>query len=237
MQDSNADPLAQVKVVSLDAGGTLIAPSPSVGEIYAEVARQRNIKPPSEDTLNLRFKEIWKNSVDFDYSKEAWKRIVDYCFLETCQDGVDSDLFENIYIAFTNIENWDLYSDVELSLEVIRQNGVQLVLSSNWDERLKPLISGLGLEQYFDSLFISCELGFQKPDPRFFKTIANKMSCKPGEILHIGDCIKNDYKGAMEAGFQAKLLNRDETSTPAIDCIPSLMEIASVWNLPTISLE
>ena len=47
--------LTQVRAVTFDVGGTLIKPSPSVGDIYAEVAARHGRKKVSPETLNRRF--------------------------------------------------------------------------------------------------------------------------------------------------------------------------------------
>ena len=233
--------LDDVEVISLDAGGTLFSPSPSVGHIYEKIAISRKIKPPSAESMNLKFKEYWQKTAGFDFSKKAWKEVVDYCFLQTCPEGVDQDLFDNIYLAFENIENWKLYSDVELALDLFQQNGKMIVISSNWDERLKSLISGFGLEHHLSGIFVSHEIGFTKPSPQFFNSILDRIKCAPSQILHIGDDYEKDYLGAKKAGFKSLLLNRSEIKTgdptEPKDIIHSLIDTLNFSSLPTISLD
>ena len=40
---------------------------------------------------------------------------------------------------------------------------MKLGVISNWDDRLRPLLQVLGLEERFDSIVISCEVGDSKP--------------------------------------------------------------------------
>src|SRR5437016_5296071 len=57
--------LPDIQAVTLDVGGTLIRPWPSVGHIYSEVAAHHGhpIIPP--ETLNLRFAAAWRAKQDF----------------------------------------------------------------------------------------------------------------------------------------------------------------------------
>lgn len=226
---------SQIDVVSLDAGGTIFEPLPSVGEIYARVAKERHNHPPEPDILSQRFSQIWKASPDFDFSRESWKKIVDFCFEPTHPTGVDDDLFANIYQAFARIENWKLFPDVELALELLRQSGFRIVIASNWDQRLRQLISGFGLDQFFDAVLLSVEVGFTKPDPRFFDAVATRMRCHPSRIIHVGDCPVNDLEGARKSGLSSLLLNRKGPAEAHE--IESLVDLCNLENIPSISLE
>lgn len=233
--------LDDIEVISLDAGGTLFSPTPSVGHIYERVAKSRRIHPPSPISMNSRFSEFWKQNEDFDFSKRAWKEVVDYCFKETCPNGVDQDLFENLYLAFENTENWTLFQDVELALDLLTQQGKMIIVASNWDERLKSLISGFGLEHQLNGIFLSSEIGHNKPSNKFFECILERIKCNPAQILHIGDDYKNDYLGAKEAGFKSLLLNRSaEPIADPIDpthTIQSLLDALNFSELPKVSLD
>lgn len=236
----------KIEVVSLDAGGTLLQPSPSVGHIYHNVATSRNIKPPTPEILNQRFKQGWMEDNSFDFSKEAWRKLVDFCFKPTCPDGVSDDLFQNIYIAFENIENWELFPEVELALEMLQQQSKMVVISSNWDTRLKSLLSGFGLEHLLSGVYLSVEIGSQKPDPQFYLAIAEKLKCAPDQILHVGDCPENDLQASRQAGFHSRLLVRQENGSEQLkanekfeksDVVSSLLDICNFSALPKITLE
>ena len=58
----------------------------------------------------------------------------------------------------------------------------------------------------------STECGFEKPDKRFFeyalKIAAQKLNIfiSPQAVIHIGDSFKEDYQGAIDAGFSSAFL-------------------------------
>jgi len=57
----------QIKAITFDAGGTLIEPWPSVGEIYASVAAEFGDAELSAEQINRQFAAAWKAKQDFDY--------------------------------------------------------------------------------------------------------------------------------------------------------------------------
>ena len=77
---------------------------------------------------------------------------------------------------------------------------------SGTQEMIKAL-ERVGASTYFSSFFSSRELGYGKPDPRFFSTIAKKENVSPAECIMIGDRYKKDIKGAKEAGMQTIFFN------------------------------
>lgn len=54
----------------------------------------------------------------------------------------------------------------------------------------------------FDRLFHSCQLGFMKPDRRYFEAIVSELRLAPEEILFIDDAESNVLE-ASGAGLQA----------------------------------
>ena len=58
-----------------------------------------------------------------------------------------------------------------------------------------------GLDQLLDGIFISEEIGFEKPDPRFFEVFFEKTGTKPEEGIIIGDSLSSDMLGGTNAGL------------------------------------
>ena len=67
----------------------------------------------------------------------------------------------------------------------------------------------LGLQKYFDFLVMSVEHGgIEKPDARIFEIAVQEANCEPHELLHVGDHIEYDVRGANDAGVRSVWLNR-----------------------------
>src|SRR6185436_4619282 len=71
---------ALVRAVTLDVGGTLIQPWPSVGHVYAAVASECGVSGLAPESLNHQFKLAWAARAPFDYSRAAWRELVNRTF-------------------------------------------------------------------------------------------------------------------------------------------------------------
>jgi putative hydrolase of the HAD superfamily len=57
------------------------------------------------------------------------------------------------------------------------------------------------------------ELGASKPSPRAFHAAVAPFGMAPADALMVGDSPELDYAGALAAGLQARLLDRDARFT------------------------
>jgi len=207
------------RAVTFDVGGTLIKPWPSVGHVYAEVAARHGVKNVPPEGLNSRFAAAWKALRNFNHTRTEWAAMVDASF----GFPVNSDLFSDIYERFAEADAWHVFEDVVPTLESLAANGIKLGVISNWDERLRPLLRALKLQDYFEIIVVSCEVGFLKPSPVIFLQAAEKLGVAPGAILHVGDSFEMDVEGARGAGFQAAELRREGAGE-----IVSLLKLAAI---------
>ncbi|MBE6719916.1 MAG: noncanonical pyrimidine nucleotidase, YjjG family [Ruminococcaceae bacterium] len=67
-----------------------------------------------------------------------------------------------------------------------------------------------GLNNIMDGAFISDEIGYEKPDKRFFDAVFSTLSpCIKNEIMIIGDSLTSDMKGGANAGIKTCWYNPD----------------------------
>ena len=77
-------------------------------------------------------------------------------------------------------------------------------------EDMKKALKRVGAEKYFTYFFSQKELGFKKPDVRFFKSVAEKINEKPGNCTMIGNLYEKDIVGAKNAGMKTVLFNEEK---------------------------
>lgn len=204
-----------IKGVLFDVGGTLIRVTPSVGEVYARVARRHGI-PRDPDGLEAAFRSVFKDhSHQGNRIEKGWWRNVVADVFETTPELLPNRFFEELYNQFALPDVWEVIPDVKPVLEDLRSKGLKLAVASNWDERLPALLDTLGLSPHFDYKFISYEVGSQKPEKQFFDTCIEKMGIPANELLHVGDDRVNDWEGARNAGLNALLLSRQKRGPKA----------------------
>jgi putative hydrolase of the HAD superfamily len=221
--DAGADPLTSVEAITFDAGGTLIEPWPSVGEVYASVAREFGIDC-SAARLNAQFANAWTTRTGFKYSRDEWHDVVRHSFLGL--NDVSDELFVAIYERFAQADAWLIYDDVIPTLQRLESMGLKLAVISNWDDRLIPLLEKLGLATYFDDIIVSVVHGAHKPDPSIFHHTAARLSVPINRLLHIGDSTREDLHGAHTAGAAALRIRRSGRE--------NVLDIQSLTELETI---
>lgn len=195
-----------IEAVTFDVGGTLINPWPSVGNIYVEVAADFGVSA-SPDYINWNFKDAWKSQHNFDYSQESWFEIVRKSFGEQGAELPD-EFFPAVYERFAHPDVWIVFGDVVRTLEDLAADGIKLGIISNWDDRLLPLLERLGLKRYFESIIVSCNVGFTKPSPVIFEQAVRWLKVRPENLLHVGDSQTEDVDGAKAAGLNSALIGR-----------------------------
>ena len=79
----------------------------------------------------------------------------------------------------------------------------------------------LGLQLYFERIFLSCEVGHSKPETQIFAHAAAEVGFPAHRICVIGDSVDSDVKGALGAGMFAVLIDRQHKISPeAIAALP-----------------
>jgi putative hydrolase of the HAD superfamily len=71
---------------------------------------------------------------------------------------------------------------------------------------VKDWLSRAALDQYFTWIVTSSDIGYRKPDKRFFKSALNACGCNPDEVLFVGNQKNSDIKGANLSGIPCVLL-------------------------------
>ena len=210
----NAGPT--ILAVTFDVGGTLIHPWPSVGHVYADAAAGNGWRNLSPEILNENFAAAWRARRNFQHTRKNWADLVDRTFAGLCEPLPSRSFFTAIYQRFAQADTWRIFEDVLPALDRLASLEIPLAIISNWDERLRPLLRELRLEGYFETVVISCEVGFIKPSPVIFGHAARRIGVAPEHVLHVGDSPAEDIAGAQTAGFQAVLVERQESSSSAV---------------------
>ncbi len=208
------------QTVLFDVGGTLIFPDPSVGHIYAKEAESFGIQLSVQEAQGSFFKawakvkNDWASRLHYGRndgeSRMFWKAIV-YETFAPYSNGLDMDpLFQHLYTHFGRPNTWSLYSDVLKTLSQLKSMGYTLGILSNWDNRLPPILEGLGISDYFDHSFISFAVGIEKPDIAIFKHVLNRLSSSHESVLYIGNDYQDDYIPAQSLGINTLLIDRGD---------------------------
>ena len=210
-----------ITAIFFDAAGTLFYLTKTVGHHYALVGSEVGLKLDAHE-LDRAFFVAWKqmpprasiNGPREDDDKDWWRELVDLVLDQTVPSlgELDRDnFFEIAYEHFAEAGVWELYPEVVEVLTKL-QPQFQLAVISNFDGRLRFILEHLGVANFFKHVFISSELGADKPDPEIFRRAMKVVDLSPDQVLHAGDDPERDWKAGSAAGLSIFRLNRQRNS-------------------------
>jgi len=130
-------------------------------------------------------------------------------------DAEDDDLADelNDVLAHVRLSNICLFEDSVSTLRTLRSRYHVGIISNgagdDHDDSQWSVLRQLGLLDLVDSVWISDEVGFRKPDPRIFEVALEEVGVDPAEAAHVGDSPAKDVAGANAAGLTSVLLWRE----------------------------
>lgn len=95
-------------------------------------------------------------------------------------------------------------------LRELKERGYRIFMLSNNNPVMMRICAedfekaGIGLDSFFEKLFISCWMKLMKPGAEIFLKAIEETGCKPDEILFVDDSQRN-VDGALAVGIKAKL--------------------------------
>ena len=215
-----------IEWVVFDAVGTIIFADPPIHMAYHRVGRKygSQITPP---LASQRFKEAMAEepkSLETSAQREVefWKSLVSRVLPDT---NHPEGCFQGLWEHFASPSSWGVYADVEETLDELKARGIQVAVASNFDHRLHTVMNGHRELKPITKRFISSELGWKKPSPRFFEAIAKDLGVPAHSILMVGDTLADDIDPARAAGLQAVHINR--ATEPAEGAVGTLTDLAA----------
>jgi putative hydrolase of the HAD superfamily len=209
------------KAIFFDAAGTLIHLTKSVGQHYALVAQRQGLSLDAA-ALDHAFARVWKEmplrpatgEPREDDDKGWWRDLVER-LLDRVSPGLDpldrDTFFEAAYGHFAETGVWELYPEVREVLEALAAR-YELAVISNFDSRLRMIFEHLTISKYFRHVFLSSELGADKPDPLIYQRALEISGFAPNDVLHAGDDPERDWAAARAAGLKVFQLERPRNS-------------------------
>jgi putative hydrolase of the HAD superfamily len=209
------------KAIFFDAAGTLFHLTGTVGHHYALVANEVGLTLDAHH-LDGAFYSAWKKmprraaivGPRENDDKNWWRELVDLVLDEAAPslNELDRDnFFEIAYEHFAEPGVWELYPEVPDVLKQLQPH-FQLAVISNFDGRLRFILEHLGISKFFAHIFISSEIGADKPDPEIYRCALKLIELKPDEVLHVGDDPERDWETASAAGLSIFRLDRPKNS-------------------------
>jgi putative hydrolase of the HAD superfamily len=225
MNSGEKEVKGQPGVIFFDAAGTLIRLTQPVGRFYAQTAQDHGLGA-DESRLEIAFRSVWRETphrapspVAREGDDRPWWQKVAFETLQRAEappEDFDAEAwFSDLYERFSRPGVWALYEDVLPCLDAVRTHA-RLAVISNFDGRLRTILDNLGVSGYFEHLFISSEVGAEKPSGEIFRHAIKTMGERPNACLHVGDDEERDGHGASSAGLSTYLVDRPARTLSAL---------------------
>ncbi len=156
---------------------------------------------------NTPHTEFFKGSLWWDHMTLHFANILREIGVE---ENLSYKVASQIKVKYLDVTQWQLYDDTIPCLEMAKSNGYQNVIVSNHVPELSLLVDELGLSRFFERIYSSADIGFEKPNIQVYKYVLSELSdvC---ETTMIGDSYDADVLGALKAGINAILVRKENS--------------------------
>jgi len=113
-----------------------------------------------------------------------------------------------------NLKYTKVYPGIKELMRKIKSKSIKIAILSDtvhplaWRLRLFKKL-GLIKNEHYDKVFLSCLIGFEKPERRAYLTVLKHFNVKPREAIFVGHD-KEEVEGAKKVGLKAIKIGRGE---------------------------
>lgn len=208
----------KLTTVFVDAGGTFLNLNREIGEIYAALAGELGFTV-DPDEMTARFPMAWAASkqrrkasrykCDDSVLREEWRAIVRDVFPRAIGREDFENIFSHIFGSLGAARFFRIADGFVAVARRLRAGGIGLGVVSNWDSRLSKILKEFGIDDLFDTVTVSWEVGLEKPHPGMFETALERAGVGPGDAAMIGDSFEWDVLPSESLGMTPVWFNPD----------------------------
>ncbi len=125
----------------------------------------------------------------------------------------------------------EIYDGVKGILKKLKPEYHLSIITNGLKEVQRPRLRRLDIDQYFDSIIVSDEVGVAKPDKAYFDIAYSSIENPPPkeQVLVIGDSLKSDILGGLNYGFKTCWINPNQL--PVIEGIEPDYQLKSAIDI------
>ncbi|PFE05341.1 2-haloalkanoic acid dehalogenase [Bacillus cereus] len=188
-----------------DLDDTLLNRDKAVDKMFLMILEKcyEDIKFSEKDEMLQKFKEYDKRS--YGYSDKT--KVLESFFDEF---PPKYRLPRNYIQDFWNNNFPNCFSINQHTINILNTIKMQVkvaIITNGTTQRQKAKIINTNLNNCFDIIIISEEVGLSKPDKRIFELALNKLNVSPEAALFVGDDIEKDISGCQNANIKGIWFN------------------------------
>lgn len=167
--------------------------------------------------------QVWQ---DFENGKITAKELRVKRFADLFAAIGEKNINPNAFsVAFLQnlVKASEMYEGVQELLDSLKGKYKMSIVTNGLKEVQRPRLEKLEMTHYFDSIIVSDEIGFKKPQGEYFDYVYQSISNPPSksEILIIGDSLNSDIRGGRDFGIKTCWNRHGQENTTGI--IPDYM--------------
>jgi len=161
--------------------------------------------------------------------REYWERLREFLFELRLKASEIEQMVAASKSKAEEIENRTLFDGVAETLNKLKQMGVKLAVLSDTESgkaRVRERLARLDIEQYFDVVETSIDIGYVKPQPEAYAAVLQRLASDTHSTIFVGH-EKEELQGAMDFGLTTVAFNCNK-QIPATHYIKSFPELIKV---------
>ena len=152
-------------------------------------------------TISSRYWSARSNDHTTTYTREdvvelSWR---DFLSAQDLDASRSAELAQRFWMEFCR--SHALNPGAEAVLQRLSSRYRLGMITNGYSDSQRGRLEAAGMQDLFDPLLISEEVGVAKPDVRIFEMALTKLALDPEEVLYVGDSISHDRAGCLRAGI------------------------------------
>lgn len=201
-----------LKAIFFDADGTLVDHEEC--ERLALMHVFAGIGLPYRDEIQRVFRpldaELWNGEIHGggkippeEIPTYRFKCLFERVGVDFCDYARANELFKQGLAGATAL----IGGAAELIADLHGAGYVLCVVTNGLVELQLPRVANSEIGKFISEIIVSEEVGAPKPNPLIFRTLLARLGLNAGEVIMVGDSLKNDILGAKNAGIKACWFN------------------------------
>ena len=228
------------KAIFIDIDDTILDYIPCCREAFdAALAQISNVQYPmsNEEQFQLFFSISGRLFSEAKHGLHTVAEVMELYPQEFCERaGYPPEAVEPFKHAFRAAwgKTHILVPGAKETLETLHAKGYRLFAASNSFGHLqRSRLEQAGVLHLFEDTYISMDIGYDKPDVRFYETALHRCNLTPPDVLMVGDSMTTDILGAQKAGIISVFFDRrgegvKDEGMKGLEVIASLPELLTL---------
>lgn len=230
------DYLMAYKAVIFDLDDTLLNRDDAIDKMFSIILEKcyEDVKNSKRNQMLQKFKEYDQR----DYGNSNKTRVFETFFNEfPPQYRIPSNCIQDFWNS--NFPNCFSINQSTINIiNTIKRWAKVAIITNGTALRQRAKIDKTKLNSYFETIIISEEVGFRKPDKQIFELALKKLNVNRNEVIFVGDDIEKDIGGCQNVDIKGiwynPLMKRNETPIKPFAEISSIDKLLSYLTPQTI---